>query len=382
MTAIDLGPVIDTTPAPRPVHCVIEGRSCRLRPLDAARDSDGLYALSHGPEKAAQWAYLSAGPFSDQAEFSAFVAKIAAGTTDQVYWAIADRDDRAIGWLSLMRIDPANRVIEVGSILYTPALQRTPAATEAQYLMAAHVFETLGYRRYEWKCNDLNAPSKRAAIRFGFTYEGLFRQHVIAKGHNRDTAWFSMLDIEWPQRKLAFERWLDPANFDAAGRQKVALGVFNQLTATEGPLTLRRATLADVPGIQALKTAAYLPNEAIIGVASMPRTADYGALISNHEIWVADGEDHLAACAVFEPGPEPVIYSLAVHPKSQGKRYGDAILAFCETRARALGAKAMTLYTHVKLTERIAWYARKGFEPTHVQQLPDRAAQHMKKTLG
>jgi len=382
VTALKFGPVVDTTPAPRPAHRVIEGRYCRLRPLDPARDSDGLYALSHGPEKDAQWAYLSVGPFAGKTEFAAFVAKIAAGTTDPVYWAIADRDDRAIGWLSLMRIDLANRVVEVGSILYTPALQRTPAATEAQFLMAAHVFETLGYRRYEWKCNDFNAPSKRAAERFGFSYEGLFRQHVIAKGHNRDTAWYSMLDIEWPQRKLAFAQWLDPANFDAGGRQKVALGVFNQLTATVGPLTLRRATLADVPAIQELKTAAYLPNEAIIGVPSMPRLADYAALMANHEIWVADGGDHLAACAVFEPGPEPVIYSLAVHPKARGKRYGDAILAFCEERARALGATTVRLYTHVKLTERIAWYARKGFQPTHVEQMADRAAQHMKKTLG
>lgn len=382
MTALKFGPVVDATPAPRPAHHIIEGRYCRLRPLDPARDTDGLYALSHGPEMDAQWAYLASGPYPDKTAFAAHVAKIAGGTTDPVYWAITDLDDRAIGWLSLMRIDLANRVIEVGSILYTPALQRTPAATEAQYLIAAYVFETLGYRRYEWKCNDFNVPSKRAAKRFGFTDEGLFRQHVIVKGRNRDTAWFSMLDIEWPQRKLAFELWLDPANFDAAGRQKVALGVFNQLSATEGSLTLRRATLADVPAIQALKTAAYLPNESIIGVASMPRMADYAALMANHEIWVADGDDHLAACAVFEPGPEPVIYSLAVHPKAQGKHYGDAILAFCEARARALGAKTVKLYTHVKLTERIAWYARKGFEPTHVEQMPDRAAQHMKKTLG
>jgi RimJ/RimL family protein N-acetyltransferase len=127
-----------------------------------------------------------------------------------------------------MRIEPAHRVIEVGSILFTSRLQRTVGATEAMYLMARHVFEDLGYRRYEWKCNALNAPSRRAALRLGFTFEGIFRQHMLVKGRNRDTAWFSMIDSEWPQRKASFERWLDPSNFDAQGRQKVSLSAINR----------------------------------------------------------------------------------------------------------------------------------------------------------
>jgi RimJ/RimL family protein N-acetyltransferase len=217
-----VGPVIDPSPAPAPAHVVIEGRHCRLRPLDLARDA-GLFALSHGPEAESQWAYLAVGPFATRAAFDEYLGKIAAGTADPVFWAVADRDDRAIGWLSLMRIDRPNRVIEIGSILYTPALQHTTAGTEAQYLIARHVFETLGYRRYEWKCNDLNAPSRRAALRLGFTYEGRFRQHMIVKGRNRDTAWFSKLDREWPARKAAFEAWLAPGNFDEAGRQRTSL---------------------------------------------------------------------------------------------------------------------------------------------------------------
>jgi RimJ/RimL family protein N-acetyltransferase len=221
---LQFGPSVDTHHAPQPVHCVIEGRHCRLRPLDPMRDGDGLYRLSHGPEAESQWAYLFTGPYPVRSDFDAHVAKIAEGTTDPVYWAIADRSDRAVGWLSLMRIDRMHRVIEVGSILHTPALQRTPASTEAQFLMVRHVFETLGYRRYEWKCNDLNEPSKRTAQRLGFSFEGLFRQHMIVKGRNRDTAWYSMLDREWPARKAAFETWLSPDNFDAAGMQKVALG--------------------------------------------------------------------------------------------------------------------------------------------------------------
>jgi RimJ/RimL family protein N-acetyltransferase len=131
---------------------------------------------------------------------------------------------RIEGYASYMRMDPLNGVIEVGNILLAPSLQRTVAATEAMYLMARHVFEDLGYRRYEWKCNADNAPSRRAALRYGFTFEGIFRQHMVIKGQNRDTAWFSMLDSEWPARKAAFEAWLDPANFDAADKQSKSLG--------------------------------------------------------------------------------------------------------------------------------------------------------------
>jgi RimJ/RimL family protein N-acetyltransferase/N-acetylglutamate synthase-like GNAT family acetyltransferase len=382
LTAPEFGFAVDTTSAPRPTHVVLEGRYCRLRPLDPARDTDGLYALSHGTEAAWQWAYLFSGPYADKADFAAHVEKIAAGTTDPVYWAIADKDDRAIGWLSLMRIDTTHRVIEVGSILYTPALQRTPAATEAQFLMMRHVFETLGYRRYEWKCNDLNAPSKKAAVRFGFTFEGLFRQHMIAKGANRDTAWYSMLDCEWPQRRLAFTRWLSPDNFDAEGRQKVSLAVMNETRAEEGGLALRRATLRDVPAIKALKDVCYSENEKIIEVMSLPRMADYAAILDTHEIWVADGEGGLAACTVIEPGREGVIYSLAVHPSLQGRRYGDAILRFSERRLIALGAETLTLFTHAKLTQRIAWYERKGFVCTFVDVKPDRRTQHMAKAVA
>ena len=137
---------------------------------------------------------------------------------------------RAVGYFTLMEIRPEMRVIEVGHVLYSPALQRTPLGTEAQYLLAQYAFETLGYRRYEWKCNALNAASRRAALRYGFIYEGTFRQHLIAKGRNRDNAWFSMLDSEWPARKANFERWLAPENFTADGKQKLSLSAMNGVT--------------------------------------------------------------------------------------------------------------------------------------------------------
>ncbi len=168
------------------------------------------------------------GPFAERADFDAALhAKTLQGKTpasDPLFSAILDRGTGlAVGIASLMRIDQKNRVIEVGGIMYSPLLQRTRGATEAMYLMARYVFEELGYRRYEWKCNSLNQPSRRAAQRLGFQYEGLFRQHMIIKGVNRDTAWFSMLDSEWPSRKAGFERWLQPENFDETGRQKSAL---------------------------------------------------------------------------------------------------------------------------------------------------------------
>jgi RimJ/RimL family protein N-acetyltransferase len=161
------------------------------------------------------------GPFADAGSFSNFLGKIAA-LEDQIYYAIIDRDGRAAGWAVLMEIRPQARVIEVGSIVYGPALQRTPLATEAQYLLARYAFETLGYRRYEWKCDALNAPSRRAALRLGFSFEGIFHQHMIIKGKSRDTAWFAMLDSEWPRAKAAFERWLTLENFDG-GRQRRSL---------------------------------------------------------------------------------------------------------------------------------------------------------------
>jgi RimJ/RimL family protein N-acetyltransferase len=187
------------------------------------KHADSLWESVRGPENDGLWRYLFDGPFADRDSFAEAVARKAA-TQDPLFFAIVDRaSDRAVGYASFMRIEPAHRCIEVGGIMFAPPLQRRIGATEAMYLMARHVFEDLGYRRYEWKCDSQNAPSRSAALRLGFTFEGIFRQHMIVKGRNRDTAWFSMTDGEWPARKAAFEKWLDPANFDEAGRQKSAL---------------------------------------------------------------------------------------------------------------------------------------------------------------
>ena len=219
-----IGPLVDAHPAKRPERVTLKGRWVTLAPLDAPAHSKDLFEASSGDStREAVWDYLFNGPFADLEEFSADV-ELKAKAADPHYFAIVDNaSGRAVGYESLMRIDAPNRVIEVGGIMYTPKMQRTPGATEAQYLLATYVFDELGYRRYEWKCNALNAPSRRAAERFGFTFEGIFRQHMIIKGRNRDTAWFAMLDGEWPARKAAYQRWLRPDNFDAHGRQKTSL---------------------------------------------------------------------------------------------------------------------------------------------------------------
>ncbi len=202
----------------RPLSRVaLEGELVRLEPVDVARHAGQLFAAqSSAPEL---WAYLPYGPFESETAFRVWLTERAA-TSDPLFYAIIERSSgRALGMASFLRVEQGHGVIEVGHIWYSPALQRTRLATDAMYVMARHVFDDLGYRRYEWKCNALNEPSRRAAVRLGFTFEGVFRQHMVIKGENRDTAWYSMLDGEWPAAKAAFEAWLRPENFDAEGRQ-------------------------------------------------------------------------------------------------------------------------------------------------------------------
>lgn len=211
-------------PCARPARVVLEGRYARLEPLGAAHAPD-LYEACAAPGAERRFAYLADAPPAVPADIAAWIGKMTAGD-DPLFSAVIDRaNGRAAGRQALMRIAPEHGVIEIGHILWGPGISRTRVATEALYLAARHVFEDLGYRRFEWKCNDLNEPSKAAARRFGFSYEGLFRQHMWVKGANRDTAWFSMLDSEWPGFRREYDRWLAPANFDPAGMQLSRLAV-------------------------------------------------------------------------------------------------------------------------------------------------------------
>jgi RimJ/RimL family protein N-acetyltransferase len=221
-----VGPAVDVASAQRPGAVVLEGRFGWVERLDPARHAADLWRVLSADDRL--WTYMFYGPFSDAGSFSNFLGKIAA-LEEQVYYAIVDRDGRAAGWAALMEIRPPARVIEVGSIVYGPTLQRTALATEAQYLLARYAFETLGYRRYEWKCDALNAASRRAALRFGFTFEGIFHQHMIIKSRSRDTAWFALLDSEWPRAKTAFERWLAPENFDGGRQRRLLEAIRNSL---------------------------------------------------------------------------------------------------------------------------------------------------------
>ncbi len=215
-----LGERIDWTEARRPERVALRGNHVLLRPIDAASDAQPLYAVSHPPAgDPSIWTYLPDGPYESSEHLRQALAW-AQVTSDYIYFTLCRLpEERPLGVASYLRIAPEHGTIEIGHIWFAAQLRRTTAATEAIYLLARHAFDELGYRRLEWKCNALNAASRRAAERFGFTFEGVFRQHQIVKGRNRDTAWYAILDGDWPPIRAGFQTWLDPANFDEHGRQ-------------------------------------------------------------------------------------------------------------------------------------------------------------------
>jgi len=208
-------------PPERPSDAPMAGRYCRLERLSARHAADLHEANCLDPD-GRMWTYLPYGPFESQTAYGAWIDSYCMAA-DPMFFAIVDlTTGKAVGVASYLRIDPANGCIEVGHLAFSPKLQRTPAATEAMFLMMERVYDA-GYRRYEWKCNALNAPSRASAMRLGFSFEGVFRQATIAKGRTRDTAWYASIDAEWPALKVAFQTWLAPANFDARGAQRVSL---------------------------------------------------------------------------------------------------------------------------------------------------------------
>jgi len=219
-----VGPVLrEWKTPPYPGRETMEGRFCRLEPLNV-HHAESLYAANAEDIEQRNWTYLPYGPFDTLADFRAWIEQSCCGN-DPLFYAIVDLTKQsAVGVASYLRISPSSGSIEVGHINYSPLLQRTPAATEAMYLMMARAFD-LGYRRYEWKCNALNTPSRIAAQRLGFSFEGVFRQATIIKGRNRDTAWYAAIDYEWPALKEAFMQWLSPSNFDEQGKQRTRLSV-------------------------------------------------------------------------------------------------------------------------------------------------------------
>ena len=219
-------PLPDWSPRPHPPRTPMTGRFCMVEPLDPGRHAAQLFAAYAEDSEGRMWSYLPRGPYASLEELREWAEAACRGDDPLVHAIVDHATGAAVGTASYMRIDSLSGVIEIGSITYSPRLQRRPAGTEAMYLMMRRVFDELGYRRYEWKCNSLNAPSRAAALRYGFQYEGLFRQAQVTRGRNRDTAWFSIIDAEWPALRAAFEGWLDPANFDDAGQQHRSLASF------------------------------------------------------------------------------------------------------------------------------------------------------------
>ncbi len=199
-----------------------QGRFCRVEPLQAAAHGSALYAAQALDSGGANWTYLPHSPPASQQDYLQRL-KQQQDSSDPLFFTVLRNTGEPVGTASYLRIQPEMGSIEVGYIHFTPRMQRGPLSTEAMYLMMRHVFVELGYRRYEWKCDSLNAPSRKAALRLGFTFEGIFRQDRIVKGRNRDTAWYSVLDKEWPVLEQAFQDWLSPANFDTRGVQRRTL---------------------------------------------------------------------------------------------------------------------------------------------------------------
>ncbi len=221
-------PVPDWTPRLRPPRTPMVGRCCRVVPIDIDRHAAELHEANRLDSDGRNWTYLPIGPFPELDAYRAWLSEMTA-RDDSLFHAIIEAGSgKAVGLAAYLNIDPASGAVEVGHINYSPLLQRTTAATEAMYVMMRRAFDELGYRRYEWKCDSLNAPSRAAAERYGFRFEGIFRQATMYKRRNRDTAWYSITDREWPAIRDAFERWLEPANFDGAGRQVRDLASFRE----------------------------------------------------------------------------------------------------------------------------------------------------------
>ena len=225
-------PVTGWQPRERPARVTIEGQFCRIEPIELDRHAADLFEAYGTAADGRDWTYLFAEAFTDFAAFREYLAK-AAVSSDPFHYAVIDRaSGKAVGTFALMRIEPVHGVIEVGSVTFSPRLKQTPVSTEAQYLLMRYVFDDLGYRRYEWKCDSLNAPSRKTALRLGFQFEGIFRQAIVYKGRNRDTAWFAIIDKDWPLTKAAFETWLSKENFDAQGKQRVSLASLREAAAS------------------------------------------------------------------------------------------------------------------------------------------------------
>ncbi|MGC3984435.1 MAG: GNAT family N-acetyltransferase [Pseudorhodoferax sp.] len=349
--------VPDWTPRPRPQRVTLAGRLCRLEPLDVERHAADLHAAYADAADGRAWTYMASEPFGDAAAYRRHAQAMAA-SEDPLHFAVVDgASGRAVGTLALMRIDAANGVVEVGHVMFSPHLQRTPLSTEAQYLLMRHVFDDLGYRRYEWKCDSLNAPSRRTAQRLGFTFEGVFRQAIVTKGRNRDTAWFAVIDGDWPAVRAAFQAWLAPDNFDADGHQRRGLAALREAHSGDARADVQLRPLA------AADHAAWLPlwrgyqsfYQVALGEALDART--WQRLLDPaepmHAIGAFDAAGRLLGIvhcilhrSTWTEGPYCYLQDLFTVPAARGRGVGRALIEAVYAHAAAQGASRVWWLTH------------------------------------
>lgn len=355
-----------------PDASVLEGRFVRLERLSAARHGEGLYEAATMTDADDRFRWLPEFPPRSRAEFQPWLDK-AEASHDPLYYTIIDKaSGKVAGRQTLMRVDAANGVVEIGHILWTSLIARKPAATEAFFLFARHVFDDLGYRRFEWKCNDRNEPSKRAAIRFGFMPEGVFRQAAVVKGANRDTAWFSLIDGEWPMLRSAFETWLAPDNFTADGRQRVALSILNDRRLLANGIRLNRVGLESCGMVETIQSLSYARTRNLIGGEPIPLEWDYRDILADCEVWVLKRDDAPAGALILRRRPDHLfIESIATMPSVAGYGYGRAMMAAAFNRAQDLSLPEIRLQTNA-LNPALDWYKRLGFVIEATEQTSDR----------
>jgi RimJ/RimL family protein N-acetyltransferase len=365
------------TPRLPPQADIMEGRFVRLERLSAARHGDGLYACSTMEDADARFRWLPEYPPQSRAAFQPWLDK-AEASSDPLYYAVIDKaSGKVAGRQTFLRTDTANGVTEIGHVFWSSLIARGPAATEAFYLFARHVFDDLGYRRFEWKCNDRNGPSKRAAERFGFTFEGVFRQHLIVKGENRDTAWYSLLDREWPLVKAAFETWLAPENFDAVGRQRVALSTLTARRIETGGIALQRVGPEARAVVETVQNEAYARTREALGTQPMPLDWDYRQIVEQCEIWFAPPADRPAGALILRRRPTDLyLESIATVPQVAGTGLGRAMMQAAFDRARALALPEIRMMTNTR-NPAVAWYKRLGFVIEREEKMDDRTAVHL-----
>jgi RimJ/RimL family protein N-acetyltransferase len=383
-------PVPDWSGRPRPQPVTLDGRHCRLEPLDAERHAADLFAAYVQDADGSDWTYLAHGPYADEASYREYV-RGAAASTDPMHFAVIDlASGRAVGTLALMRIDPANGVIEVGSVTFSPTLKRTPLSTEAQYLLMKHVFDTLGYRRYEWKCDSLNEPSRKAAARLGFRYEGTFRQALVYKARNRDTAWYSIVDGEWPALAAALDAWLSPANFDAQGAQRQSLTAIRRAQANARDAAGRAddTTRVTVRPLAASDEAAWRPLWQ--AYQQFYDTALSEAVFKTTWARLMDPDEPMFVLGAFDDGgtllgivhaiyhrscwtegPYCYLQDLFTAADARGRGAGGALIEAVCARARAAGACRVYWHTHETNTVARALYDRLAANAGFIQYRKD-----------